>query len=86
MGQTALAPLTPPVLAVPATLLGILPLWFLITILAVSAALTAIQVIVTQIIRLRASTKITSSAHALQLLTVKDTTRSTRRAGLPRSR
>lgn len=69
----------------PATLLGILPLWFLITILAVSAALTATQVIVTQIIRLRTSTKITSSADALKLLTAGDTTRSPRRARLPRS-
>jgi hypothetical protein len=86
MGRTALAPLTPPVLAVPAALLGILPLWFLITILAVSVALTAAHVIVTQVIRLRASTKITTSAHALQLLTVEATARTTRRARPPRSR
>jgi hypothetical protein len=86
MGRTALAPLTPPVLAVPATLLGILRLWFLIAILAVSVALTATQVIVTQVIRLRVSTKITTSAHALQLLTAEATARCTRRTRPPRSR
>lgn len=88
MGRTAhaVAPLTPPVLAVPTTLLGILPLWFLITILAVSVALTATQVIVTQIIRLRASTKINTSAHALQVLTIGATARVTRPRRPPRSR
>lgn len=73
MGRTALASPTTAVVAAPATLLGILPSWFLITILAVSAALTAVQVIVTQVIRLRASSQIATSAHALQLLTVEDT-------------
>ena len=85
MGRTALAPPTRSTRRAGA-LLGILPLWLLIAILMVSVALTAIQVIVTQVIRLRASTKITTSAHALELLTVEDTVRSTRRPRPQKSR
>ena len=52
MRLTALAPLAPPILGVPAVLYGALPSWCLAVLVGVSVLLTATQVIVTQIIRL----------------------------------
>lgn len=53
----------------------VVPTWCVITLVLIAAALTALRVVVTQVIRLRASAKITSSAHALQLLTQLDNPR-----------
>ena len=53
----ALTPLAAPLLGVPAAVYGALPTWALLTLLGVTAALTATQVVVTQIIRLRASAR-----------------------------
>ena len=52
---------SPPAARVPAALYGALPNWALLTLLAVTTALAAAQVVVTQIIRLRASNRITRS-------------------------
>jgi hypothetical protein len=43
----ALAPLATPLLGVPAALYGALPTWALLTLLAVTTALAAAQVVVT---------------------------------------
>lgn len=59
-----------------ASLLAGLPLWCVITLAMATTALTATRVIVTQIIRLRATSKITRSAHALRLLEIQDNPRS----------
>jgi hypothetical protein len=56
--------------AASAGLLGLLPLWSIIALAALGAALAALQVIVTQIIRLRIASKIATSAHALRVLEV----------------
>jgi len=64
-------------------LLAVLPLWCLITLVATAIVLTATRVIVTQIIRLRATDKITTSAHALRLLEIEDGPRSRRRHASP---
>ncbi|WP_410658317.1 hypothetical protein [Amycolatopsis sp. lyj-112] len=58
-----------------AALLTTLPAWCLVTVALVALALTAARVIVTQIIRLRASNKITTSAHALRVLELENGTR-----------
>ncbi|MFZ0118877.1 MAG: hypothetical protein WAN20_20925 [Pseudonocardiaceae bacterium] len=72
MRLTALAPLAPPILGVPAVLYGALPSWCLAVLVGVSVLLTATQVIVTQIIRLRVSARITRSQDALQVLQIED--------------
>jgi hypothetical protein len=59
-----------------ASLYPVLPLWCVITLVLTAVSLTAIQAIVTQIIRLRASNMITSSSHALLLLEFEDDHRS----------
>lgn len=51
-----------------AALLPALPLWCVITVALVAIALITFGVTVTQIIRLRAIDKITTSAHALRVL------------------
>ncbi|WP_145926842.1 hypothetical protein [Amycolatopsis orientalis] len=58
-----------------ATLLSALPAWCVVTMALVAAALTAAQVVVTQVIRLRASNTITTSAHALRVLELEKGTR-----------
>jgi hypothetical protein len=72
MRLTALAPIAAPGLGVPAVLYGGLPSWCLLALVGVSVLLTATQVIVTQIIRLRASGKITRSQDALRVLEIED--------------
>ena len=69
---TALAPLAPLLTGVPAAVAGALPTWTLITLLAVSALLAAAQVATTQIIRLRASNRITRSTDNLRVLEIED--------------
>jgi hypothetical protein len=58
------APFAAPLLGVPAALC-VLPTWALLALLGVTATLIAAQVVVTQIIRLRASARITRSQDAL---------------------
>ncbi|AIG77351.1 Putative membrane protein [Amycolatopsis japonica] len=49
-------------------LLPVLPVWCVVTVALVAVALAAVRVIVTQVIRLRASSELTTSAHALRVL------------------
>lgn len=72
MRLTALAPIAPPALGVPAVLYGALPGWCLVVLTGVSVLLTAAQVVVTQVIRLRASEKITRSQDALRVFELED--------------
>jgi hypothetical protein len=67
-----LAPIGPPVLGVPAVLYGALPTWCLFALLGVSLLLMATHVVVTQIVRLRASARITRSQDALRVLEIED--------------
>ena len=67
----ALAPLAP-LLGVPAVLYTSLPSWCLASLLGTTAALSAVQVVVTQIIRLRASARITRGQDALRVLEIED--------------
>ncbi|AUI58204.1 hypothetical protein [Amycolatopsis sp. BJA-103] len=53
-----------------AGLSGILPMWCVIAIVLTGLVLVVLKVIVTQIIRLRASSRITTSAHALRVLEI----------------
>jgi hypothetical protein len=69
---TALAPLAPLLTGVPAAVAGALPVWALIALLGVSALLAVAQVVTTQIIRLRASNRITRSSHNLRVLEIED--------------
>ncbi|MBV9920308.1 MAG: hypothetical protein JOY78_05555 [Pseudonocardia sp.] len=69
---TALAPLAPLLTGVPAAVAGALPPWALSVLLAGSALLTAAQVATTQIIRLRASNRITRSTDNLRVLEIED--------------
>lgn len=62
-----------------AGLLAVLPLWCVIALVATGTVLIALRVIVTQIIRLRATDKITTSAHALRVLEIEDGSLSRRR-------
>ena len=64
---TALAPLAPLLTGAPAAVAGALP-----TLLAVSALLVVLQVLTTQIIRLRASNQITRSQDNLRVLEIED--------------
>lgn len=57
-----------------AALLPALPLWCVITLALVAVALIAARVTVTQIIRLRASARITTSEHALRVLELENGT------------
>ncbi|MFD6072754.1 hypothetical protein [Amycolatopsis lurida] len=58
-----------------AALCAALPAWCAVIMALTAVALSATQVIVTQVIRLRASNKITTSAHALRLLEAHSSTR-----------
>ncbi len=68
----ALAPLAVPLLGVPGALNGALPAWALLGLLGITATLTTAHVVVTQIIRLRASARITRSQDALRVLEIED--------------
>ncbi|OXM44854.1 hypothetical protein [Amycolatopsis alba] len=59
-----------------AGLSGVLPPWCAITIVITGLLLVSMKVVVTQIIRLRASRRITTSAHALRVLEIEGTRRS----------
>ena len=72
MRLTPLTPIATSAVEVPAALFGFLPSWCLIVLVGVSVTLTAIPVVVTQIIRLRASGKITRSQDALRVLEIED--------------
>jgi len=72
MRLTALTPVAPPVLGLAAVLYEGLPSWCFLALIGVSVVLTATQVVVTQIIRLRASGKITHSQDALRVLEIED--------------
>ncbi len=72
MRLSSLASIAPPVLGIPAVLYGVLPGWWLPVLLGVSLLLSTTQVVVTQIIRLNACRKITSSQHALAVLEIED--------------
>jgi hypothetical protein len=69
---TALAPLAPLLTGVPAAVAGALPIWALTALLAVSALLAVLRVITTQVIRLRASNRITRSSDNLRILEIED--------------
>jgi hypothetical protein len=69
---TALAPLAPLLAGVPAAVAGALPTWALTSLLGVAALLAVAQVATTQIIRLRASNRITRSADNLRVLEIED--------------
>jgi hypothetical protein len=71
MRPTALAPLAPVALGLPAALLEILPSWASLALAAISALLIATHVIVTQIIRLRAIARVTGSQDALRVLEIR---------------
>ncbi|RSN34669.1 hypothetical protein DL990_13615 [Amycolatopsis sp. WAC 01416] len=58
-----------------AALYSALPAWCAVIVALAAVTLTATQVIVTQVICLRASNKITTSAHALRLLEAHNNTR-----------
>jgi hypothetical protein len=73
MRPTALAPLAPAALGLPAAVLDILPAWAQLALTGISVLLAATQVIVAQIIRLRASARITRSQDALRVLEMQDT-------------
>ena len=66
----ALAPLAAPLLGIPAALYGAIPTWALLALLGLAAAHTTTHVVVTQIIRLRANTRITRSHDALRVLEI----------------
>ena len=72
MRLTALAPIAQLALGVPAVLYGSLPAWCLLVLVVVSVLLTLTHVIVTEIIRLRASERITRSQDALRVLEIED--------------
>jgi hypothetical protein len=69
MRPTATAPVA---LVVPAGVLHLLPIWGILVVVGAGVVLTALQVIVTQVIRLRASARITSSRDALRVLEIED--------------
>ena len=69
---TILIAFTPAALGVPAGVLHLLPAWALLGLIGVGVLLTATQVAVTQIIRLRASARITRSQDAVRVLEIED--------------
>jgi hypothetical protein len=62
----------PAALVVPACVLHLLPAWAVLVLVGAGMVLTAAQVIVTLIIRLRASSCITNSRDALRVLEIED--------------
>jgi hypothetical protein len=69
---TALTAFVPAAMCVPAGVLHLLPLWAVLTLIGVGVLLSSAQVIVTQIIRLRASARITRSQDAVRVLEIED--------------
>ncbi len=67
-----LTALTPMLVGTPAALLIGLPSWYVMVLVALSALLAAAQIVVTQIIRLRASNHVTDSHDALRVLEIED--------------
>ena len=67
-------------LVVPIGVLHLLPVWAVLVVVGVGVLLTALPVIVTQIIRLRASAHITDSHDALRVLEIEDLPRGQLRA------
>jgi hypothetical protein len=68
-------PLTPhavPLIGVCTVLSSALPTWALLALLGISATLASGHVVATQIIRLRASARITRSQDALRVLEIED--------------
>lgn len=78
MRLTALASIAPPVLGVPAVLCGGLPAWCLTVLVTISTLLSVVQVFVTQVIRLRASSKISRGQDAVRVLEIEDLPRRAR--------
>jgi hypothetical protein len=72
MRSTALTSIAPPALGVPAVLYGGMPAWCLHVLVGLSVLITVSQVVVTQVIRLRASARITRSQDALRVLEIED--------------
>jgi hypothetical protein len=72
MRQTSLASIAPPVVGIPAVLSGGLPAWCLVVLLGVSTLLSTVQVVATQVIRLRASQRVTRSQDNLEVLRIED--------------
>jgi hypothetical protein len=68
-------PTPSPLRGMPAAILELLPPWALLLLAGVSILLAGTQVIVTQIIRLRASARITRSQDALRVLEIEDLAR-----------
>lgn len=68
-----------PLLVTSAIAGGTIPSWALLTVISVNAALTALQVVVTQLIRLRPSSRIPRSQDAVRVLEIE-------RAGHPAPR
>jgi hypothetical protein len=71
MRRTTLVPATPTVIGFLAYLTG-LPTWCAITVTLTGLTLAAGQVVVTQIIRLRDSGRITTTTASLQVLEIED--------------
>lgn len=68
----ALASLTAPTLGVLAVLHNVLPIWLLFALVGIAVLLTAAEVTVTQIIRLRVIDRITRSQDTLRALEIED--------------
>ena len=66
---TAFAPAAP---VVPAGVLQLLPVWAVLALLGAGVLLTAVQVIVTQYIRIRAVHQVTRSQDAVRVLEIED--------------
>lgn len=83
---TTLAPIASPVLGVPAVLYADVPGWCLLVLIGVSVLLTVAQVVVTQLIRLRASAQIVRSQDALRVLEIEDLPHRCRQPSVVRGR
>jgi hypothetical protein len=70
MRRTSLAPLAASLVGIPAALHGGLPGWSLSLLVGVVVLLVATEALVTQVIRLRASKRITRSQDALRVLEI----------------
>jgi hypothetical protein len=57
---------------IPACVLRLLPIWAVLALIGIGVLLTTVQVIITQVIRLHASARITRSQDALRVLEIED--------------
>jgi hypothetical protein len=80
---TGLTTFTPAASGVPTGVLHPLPVWAVLALLGVGVLLSSLQVIVTQVIRLRASARITRSQDALRVLEIEDLPRRRGRSSPP---